>query len=127
VAKLNLGRVAFVLCGEWAEGTYNKLDVVYYAANNNTYVSRVDNNTALPTDSSKWLIIADVATSIAAANAATARANTAAQAAEEALAGLVDEINKIHIVDDDNGKTYAGIIHVTNGKPTLVYDEKTGG
>ena len=127
MANMTLGRVALVPRGTWEAGTYDKLDVVYYAVNNNTYVSLVDNNSALPTDTSKWMIIADVATSIAAANAATTRANTAAQAAEDALAALEQEIVRTHIVDDDNNKIYTASLHVTNGKPNMVYEEYNGG
>lgn len=89
MAKLNLGRVAFVLRGEWAQGAYNKLDVVSYGTTGDSYVSRVDNNTALPTDDTKWLRLTNVGDSVAAANQAAQAANTAAESATAAAASGV--------------------------------------
>lgn len=89
MAKLNLGRVAFVLRGEWAQGAYNKLDVVSYGTTGDSYVSRVDNNTALPTDDTKWLRLTNVGDSVAAANQAAQAANTAAESATAAAASSV--------------------------------------
>jgi len=89
MAKLNLGRVAFVLRGEWAQGAYNKLDVVSYGTTGDSYVSRVDNNTALPTDDFKWLRLTNVGDSVAAANQAAQAANTAAANATAAAASGV--------------------------------------
>lgn len=89
MAKLNLGRVAFVLRGEWAQGAYNKLDVVSYGTTGDSYVSRVDNNTALPTDDIKWLRLTNVGDSVAAANQAAQAANTAAESATAAAASGV--------------------------------------
>ena len=89
MAKLNLGRVAFVLRGEWAQGAYNKLDVVSYATTGDSYVSRVDNNTALPTDDTKWLRLTNVGDSVTAANQAAQAANTAAANATAAAASGV--------------------------------------
>lgn len=89
MAKLNLGRVAFVLRGEWAQGAYNKLDVVSYGTTGDSYVSRVDNNTALPTDDTKWLRLTNVGDSVTAANQAAQAANTAAANATAAAASGV--------------------------------------
>lgn len=89
MAKLNLGRVAFVLRGEWAQGAYNKLDVVSYGTTGDSYVSRVDNNTALPTDDTKWLQLTNVGDSVEAANQAAQAANTAAASATAAAASGV--------------------------------------
>lgn len=83
MAKLNLGRVGIVPQGDFDNTkTYSKMDMVYYSTTGSSYVSLVDNNTALPTDSTKWQSAADVSNEVAAANAAATRANTAAEAAE---------------------------------------------
>lgn len=89
MAKLNLGRVAFVLRGEWVQGTYSKLDVVSYVETGDSYVSRVDNNMALPTDDTKWLQLTNVGDSVEAANQAAQAANTAAESATAAAASGV--------------------------------------
>lgn len=48
-----IGKVAVTPRGAYVSGTYQKLDLVTYA--NAGYVSRIDNNTALPTDAAKWM------------------------------------------------------------------------
>lgn len=100
MAKLNLGRVAFVLRGEWAQGAYNKLDVVSYDTTGDSYVSREDNNMALPTDDTKWLRLTNVGDSVAAANQAARAANAAAESATAAAASGVR-------TDTDQGLTDA--------------------
>lgn len=89
MAKLNLGRVGFVLRGEWAQGAYSKLDVVFYGTTGDSYVSREDNNTTLPTDATKWLRLTNVGESVSAANQAAQAANTAAASATAAAASGV--------------------------------------
>lgn len=100
MAKLNLGRVGFVLRGEWAQGAYSKLDVVSYGTTGDSYVSREDNNTTLPTDATKWLRLTNVGDSVSAANQAAQAANTAAASATAAAASGVR-------TDTDQGLTDA--------------------
>lgn len=104
MAKLNLGRVGIVPQGDFDNTkTYSKMDMVYYSTTGSSYVSLADNNTALPTDSTKWQSAADVSNEVAAANAAAARANTAAEAAE----AVSDEVAELKSqIDDLNDLEY---------------------
>lgn len=91
MAKLNLGRVGLVPAGSYDSAkTYMKLDVVYYPATGSSYVSLIDNNSAAPSDAARWQSLADVSNQVAAANAATERANTAAAAAEAVSGEITD-------------------------------------
>lgn len=99
MAKLNLGRVGIVPQGDFDNTkTYSKMDMVYYSTTGSSYVSLVDNNTALPTDSTKWQSAADVSNEVAAANAAATRANTAAEAAE----AVSDEVAELKSAMSDS-------------------------
>ena len=81
----NLGRIGINPCGEWVSGTsYTRLDLVYY--NNVSYLSKTDSNTAVPTNTTYWSPVADLADLIAAAETATSDANNAAAAANAAAA-----------------------------------------
>lgn len=51
-----LGRTGFELCGEWKQGSYGRLALVSFGGS--SFVSLVDDNTALLTDASKWMVIA---------------------------------------------------------------------
>lgn len=56
---LKIGKVAIKLRNEWQERpdrTYMKLDAV--SKDGSSYVSLIDNNTAVPTDASKWMVLA---------------------------------------------------------------------
>lgn len=98
MAKLNLGRVGLVPKGTYDNTkTYAKMDVVFYPATGSSYVSLADDNSAAPSDATRWQSLADVSNEVAAANAATARANTAAEAAEGVsgeVADLKSHLNK---------------------------------
>ena len=55
---LKIGKVAIKLRNEWQERPerpYMKLDAV--SKDGSSYVSLLDNNTAVPTDSSKWMVL----------------------------------------------------------------------
>lgn len=56
MAKTILGQVGFNPAGEWRQGTYGRLAVVSHLGS--SFVSLVDNNTALLTDATKWMVIA---------------------------------------------------------------------
>ena len=102
MAKLNLGRVGLVPQGTYdSTKTYAKLDVVFYPATGSSYVSLIDNNSAAPSDATKWQSLADVSNEVAAANAATARANAAAEAAEAVSGEVADLNNAVAQLDGD--------------------------
>lgn len=51
--KTTLGKIGFVLRGEWIEGTfYNRFDIVYY--NGSSYVSLINNNNSAIKDTTRW-------------------------------------------------------------------------
>ena len=110
MAKLNLGRVGLVPAGSYDSAkTYAKLDVVYYPATGSSYVSLADNNSAAPGDATKWQALADVSNEVAAANAATTRANTAAEAAEAVsgeVADIKEQLGEVHTVKPISEFTY---------------------
>lgn len=54
--KTILGKTGFDLSGEWKQGTYNRFALVSFAGC--SFVSIVDENTALLTDATKWMVIA---------------------------------------------------------------------
>lgn len=54
--KTILGRTGFELCGEWGQGSYNRLALVSFLGS--SFVSLADNNTALLTDASQWMALA---------------------------------------------------------------------
>ncbi len=53
----NLGIISWAHKGEWTAGTYKKNHHVTYEGEQ--YVSKVDNNTANPTDATKWQKVSD--------------------------------------------------------------------
>lgn len=144
MTKVNLGRVGLYPKGTYnSEVTYEKMDVVFYPTTGSSYVSIADNNSAVPTDTTKWQPVADVSNEVAAANAATSRANAAAEAAEELsddVADLKSQINHIEnletgsetklispfiqgsvepstgiVIPDDNGQCYISGIQMCSG------------
>ena len=55
--SLNLGHVSPLYKGAYNSGTtYTEMDVVTYQGS--SYVSKIDNNTSLPTDTTKWQMLA---------------------------------------------------------------------
>lgn len=91
MTKVNLGRVGLYPKGTYnSEVTYEKMDVVFYPTTGSSYVSIADNNSAVPTDTTKWQPVADVSNEVAAADAAAIRANAAAEAAEELSDDVAD-------------------------------------
>lgn len=54
--KTTLGKVGFSLHGEWVSGTYDRLTLVTYLGS--SFVSLEDNNKALLTDATKWMVLA---------------------------------------------------------------------
>jgi len=110
MAKLNLGRVGLVPKGTYDNTkTYAKMDVVFYPATGSSYVSLADDNSAAPSDATRWQSLADVSNEVAAANAATARANTAAEAAEGVsgevadLKSAIDKMTGLYPIDMTTG------------------------
>lgn len=55
--EFNLGKITWFPKGVWIEGTYDRFDHVTHQGN--SYVSKVNNNTANPTDATKWDKITD--------------------------------------------------------------------
>lgn len=51
-----LGQIGFDLCGEWQQRSYGRLALVSFAGG--CFVSLVDNNAALLTDATKWMVVA---------------------------------------------------------------------
>ena len=84
--KTNLGKVSICPKGAWTEGTtYERLDAVSH--DGSSYLSLKDGNTAEPTNTDNWLMLAqraDASVAIAGAEAATEKANTAASNADTA-------------------------------------------
>lgn len=104
MTKVNLGRVGLYPKGTYnSEVTYEKMDVVFYPTTGSSYVSIADNNSVVPTDTTKWQAVADVSSEVAAADAAAIRANAAAEAAEELsddVAELKSAVENISTVID---------------------------
>lgn len=81
-----IGKVSICPKGAWTEGTtYERLDAVSF--DGSSYLSLIDGNTAEPTNTANWLMLAqraDASVAIAGAEAATEKANTAASNADTA-------------------------------------------
>ena len=84
--KTNLGKVSICPKGAWTKDTtYERLDAVSH--DGSSYLSLVDNNTAEPTNTTNWLMLAqraDASVAIAGAEAATEKALAAAEKADTA-------------------------------------------
>ena len=84
--KTNLGKVSICPKGVWTKDTiYDRLDAVSH--DGSSYLSLVNNNTAEPSNTTNWLMLAqraDASVAIAGAEAATEKANTAAEKADTA-------------------------------------------
>ena len=99
----NLGRIAIVPKGTWADGSYKALDLVRY--NGASYVAK-SATTASPTDTNYWqLVNSDGATGAAGPTGATGPAGTTLYT----WIKYADDASGTGLSDSPTGKSYIGI------------------